>query len=96
MQINQPMTQERAAAVYAILKEECGAPGGLMEDGFVYEFTKVDDEYGPTSEWRFQGNLGFGGKFRYPRMRVDCYKEDESPERLAAIERANTKLALFK
>jgi hypothetical protein len=94
---NKPMTEDQAKAVYAVLKDECGAQGGSMEDGFVYEFTiSESNQYGPTTEWRFQGSLGFGGKFRYPKMSVDCYREDETPARLAAIERANDRLALLK
>jgi len=46
--------------------------------GFIVEFTSKE----PCTEWRFQGSLGFGGKFRYPRMSVDCYPEDETPARL--------------
>lgn len=86
-----PMTLERAKAVYAILVDTCGAQA---DDplGFVAEFTSK----APTTEWRFQGSLGFGGKFRYPRMTVDCYAEDETPERLAAIRVANERLAVLK
>lgn len=85
-----PMTEQQAKAVYAVLQETCGA--GDDELSFVYEFTKEL----PTTEWRFGGSLGFGGKFRYPRMSVDCYPEDESAARLAMISAANAKLAVLK
>lgn len=81
------MSLDTAEAVYAILVDTCGAPLG-DPDGFVMHFT----EGVPTNEWRFQGALGFGGKFRYPRMTVDCYPEDETPARLAAIQTANERL----
>ena len=45
-------------------------------------------------EWRFQGNLGFGGKLWFERegWRVSCYPEDETPRRCEAIEKANAVL----
>lgn len=38
-------------------------------------------------EWRFQGDLGFGGKFRADGNRhyVYCYPEDETPKRKKLI-----------
>lgn len=85
-----PMTEDKAKAVYQVLVEECGANS---EDplGFVAEFTSGE----PCVEWRFQGSLGFGGKFRYPKMTVDCYPEDETPERVQAIHAANKRLAVL-
>lgn len=81
------MTEQKARAVYAVLIAECGANLGDL-DSFVCEFSKSE----PTGEWRFQGALGFGGKFRYPQMCVDCYREDENPRRLDMIASANAKL----
>lgn len=86
-----PLTDEHAKAVYQILIDECGAQASDPL-GFVSEFTS--DE--PCMEWRFQGSLGFGGKFRYPRMSVDCYREDETPQRLKSIEATNKRLNEFK
>jgi hypothetical protein len=66
--------------------------GGASERGrfdFVYAHTRdphICDEY------RFQGSLGFGGKYRRLRNTVDCYREDETPERLQTIERLNAEL----
>lgn len=88
-----PLTEDQAKAVYQILVEECGASTtstGPMS--FIFEFTSDR----PCTEWRFQGFLGFGGKFRYPRMSVDCYREDETPDRLKAIAAANKRLTAFK
>lgn len=89
------MRVPEAEAVWAILQEECGASD---EHGFIYHQTR---ELVP--EWRFIGSLGFGGKFwRNSRTRpdgtwgecwyVDCYREHETPERLAVIERTNSRL----
>lgn len=44
-------------------------------------------------EWRFQGHFGFGGKYRSLTNKVDCYREDETPERLKRIKEINFKLA---
>lgn len=43
-------------------------------------------------EYRFCGLLGFGGKFwrTNDAWYVNCYHENESPERIALIEEANT------
>jgi hypothetical protein len=48
-------------------------------------------------EYRFMGSLGFGGKFwlhHRDGMRVTCYREDETPERLAVIEDTNHCLSI--
>ena len=67
-----------------------------MRDSFVYLFSRDND----INEWRFQGKLGFGGKFwneysytdkRY-NWRVSCYSEDETPELLQIINDTNKKL----
>jgi hypothetical protein len=84
------LTVQEARAVYEFLVAEAGAPAFPEDVGsFVAEFTGES----PTNEWRFQGSLGFGGKFRFPRMTVDCYPEDETAERLDAIKRTNARLA---
>lgn len=81
------MTPERANQVYDILIEECGAPvNGRIS--FVHNHSEDFREY------RFQGSLGFGGKLYgdHRKLWVSCYREDETPERLAMIERANKRL----
>lgn len=85
------MTRERAEAVYDILQREAGAPAGSVRDSFVYIHSTED-----CPEFRFGGLLGFGGKYRAPRNRVDCYQEDETPERLAVIERTNAALQHYE
>ena len=46
------------------------------------------------TEYRFMGNLGFGGKFYNETFcwRVGCYPEDETEQLKALIERVNRNL----
>lgn len=81
-----------ADEVYDVLVAECGAPETLR-DAFLTAWARNE-----RLEFRFQGNLGFGGKVyrnihTLPRFFVGCYPEDRTPERDAAINRAND---LFK
>lgn len=82
----QQIRQFRAEAIWAVLVAVCGAdPDGL--DGFVFHANM-------GSEYRFQGNSGFGGKvYIESPPRVSCYSEDESPERLEILDSANRLLA---
>ena len=83
-----------ANKIYNILVE-IGA-SERMRNGFIYLFSHDND----IEEWRFQGKLGFGGKFwnEYSHInksynwRVSCYSEDETPEILQIINDTNTKL----
>jgi hypothetical protein len=93
-----PMSTEQANAVYDILVKHCGASGHSDEkaDFAFLETSRVVHEY------RFQGALGFGGKFwrttgvhrEDPDLRwsVSCYPEDLTPERQEMIDAANTAL----
>ena len=88
--------------VYDILVEECEAyDGGHERENFLYhqmKETTPDDPYsGPPTEWRFQGALGFGGKFwrNNGKLYVNCYSEDSCPEREEMIEKANKRLAVL-
>ena len=79
--------------VYNVLVREAGA---IRDESLRVGFVRyqMDDEPGPK-EWRFQGALGFGGKFwsdSSGRLEVNCYKEDETPERAAIIKRTNAAL----
>lgn len=49
----------------------------------------------PWHEWRFGGQLGFGGKVNLGggRLYVSCYPEDRSPGIDLGIERLNERLA---
>lgn len=75
--------------IYDVLVAHCGAQDDKYDRlSFVQNFTSER----PSMEWRFQGALGFGGKFRYPRITVDCYPEDETPKRKEMIQRVNSML----
>lgn len=93
MSATSPLTEEQAHRIYDVL-QECAGASASHDDrmSFVYEYTSS----APTTEWRFQGSLGFGGKFRYfPPNRpwyVDCYPEDLTPERKGVLEKTNARL----
>lgn len=80
------MNADQANAVYDVLMAHAGARESWRSD-FIHVVTKGGSEY------RFQGSLGFGGKYRQKTNKVDCYQEDETPERLATIEATNAALA---
>lgn len=82
------MSHEDAHKVYDLLV----SIGGAYEpdrDNFIYHHAK---RKGGCSEWRFSGNLGFGGKYRSEYNQVDCYKEDETPERIKIMNELNVAL----
>jgi hypothetical protein len=78
-------TADRARAAYLILMAEAGGHPDLEEE-FVFHIAEG------CREFRFQGLLGFGGKFWPEENVVTCYSEDRTPERLAIIERTNERL----
>ncbi len=89
----QGLTPAEASWLYAVLVDCCRAsPQTDDVAAFVHEFTSEN----PTREYRFQGGLGFGGKFRFPQLSVDCYPEDINPARTAMMAAANAKLASMK
>jgi hypothetical protein len=90
------LTENQAAAIWQILVETCGAsPRTEDEADFVYHQIRED-----CREWRFCGSLGFGGKFRIrasierpgSEWKVDCYSEDETPQRRRMVKKANAAL----
>lgn len=91
------MTRETAAAVYDILVQ-IGASES-MRAAFIH--THATDEH--QIEWRFQGKLGFGGKFwnqwsymeKRPEWRVSCYTEDENIKTDKIIKDTNEKLNIL-
>lgn len=76
--------------VYDVLVRDLQAPECLRMS-FVFAHTEAS----PCDEFRFQGNLGFGGKYRRKTNRVDCYHDDAAAGRLALIKAANASLALL-
>lgn len=79
------MDKERMNKIYTILVNEGGANED-DRDSFIYHH--CDDKYG-CIEWRFVGELGFGGKYRSVSNRVTMYREDETPKRLITQEKIN-------
>lgn len=88
----QGMHESTAKLVYAVLIEECGAYPNT-ENTFVQAFSQ---DGVPPREFRINGSLGFGGKFRYPALTVDCYPEDMTPARAQMIQAANDLLARYR
>lgn len=78
------------SAIYTVLVEECGASEAERTS-----FVRYVEEH-ESVEWRFSGNLGFGGKFHRSALintaRVSCYSEDRTPARAEIIKRANERL----
>lgn len=73
-------------AVWDLLVEHVGAHNDSDDkEAFVRAFTRIDH---PASEWRFQGTLGFGGKFYRSNEEfwVACYPEDRTPEKAQLLE----------
>jgi hypothetical protein len=75
--------------VYDVLVEHGGA---YPEDRGNFIWAHTDSSGYPVDEWRFQGLLGYGGKYRRKTNTVDYYAEDKTPERELARMRTNTAL----
>jgi hypothetical protein len=93
------ITKEQAIAARQILVEECGFRPDDGRCSFVALVSAPITRWAHAChEYRFMGALGFGGKFRNNGNQnntphVDCYQEDETPERLKMIDAANVRLA---
>lgn len=78
-------------AVWDVLVELAGATEYWRADFVHHAGTHKPGEL----EYRFGGKLGFGGKVRSRydgTWSVDCYLEDETPERRAIIEAVNARI----
>jgi hypothetical protein len=92
-----PLEAFVAAAYDEVLVSLCSASASDA-DRQSFILSHLDETY-PCSEWRFCGSLGFGGKFRLrtdASACVDCYPEDETPERRRTIDSANAALNALK
>lgn len=83
------MKNELAQRVYAVLVEVCGAPADERSE---WRFEGAFEGDRPTSQYRFEGNLGHGGKFFFPSFTVSCYSEHRTPEIIEMCNRANALL----
>jgi len=85
---------EAANEVYSALMSIGGASPSEREAFLIYARDRDDG----TSEWRFQGHFGFGGKFYTgwrsgsQRWYVDYYKEDDTMDRSGLRTKLNEKL----
>lgn len=86
------MTEQTANRIYDVLATLLGANEDMRQSFVIQNTASL------CREWRFIGTLGFGGKFRNTdgRYFVNCYPEDVTPERTAAIEMANGLLTKIK
>ncbi len=73
---------------FDILVEHAGVQDfrDWQRETFIRDFAE-----GTTTEWRFQGLLGFGGKFwrNNNHYYITCYPEDRTPERETIIAKVN-------
>ena len=85
------LNEQQALSVWKILVEECGAADDDWDrDMFVQS---ASEEQRRRLEYRFCGDLGFGGKiYLDDPPRVSCYPEDSTPDRQQMIEMANKRL----
>ena len=83
------MDRKRLNKIWDILVKMCGANEEMRKD-----FLALQTSDHPAREFRFMGNLGFGGKvwFNNDRVYVNFYREDHTPEREAMAEKANEAL----
>lgn len=88
------LSAEQAGAIYDVLVQMCGAYEG-DRDSFVLHFCESPLE-DMTSQWRFGGLLGFGGKFNWIHMSVSLYQDDLTPLRAGIQQRANARLAALR
>lgn len=73
--------------VFDILVDECGANEKMRE-----EFLNYHISVEPCDEFRFQGKLGYGGKYWRKDNYVTCYEEDKTTSRVMMLTIANEKL----
>ena len=79
--LGETMSRKRAEKIWASLDLSFNC--SCDEDQFLAYITANQQ-----GEFRFQGTLGFGGKFYFnwpTEIRVSCYQEDETPDRVRAI-----------
>lgn len=85
-----------AARIWQVFVEECGCPNSAPRFMEFRYYLGRKATFG--HEFRFQGALGFGGKFYNDGRKwwVSCYPEHKTPERLAMIAAANARLAALR
>ena len=85
-----------ADQVYDVLVTNAGATDHPTNRAMFRHFWD-HHQPGGLDEFRFMGSLGFGGKLwrnaRTNECHVSCYREHETPERLATIAATDAALA---
>ena len=83
------MTNDFYGRAYDLLIEHCKVSDEESRPAFIRYFMEENGR-----EWRFQGSLGFGGKFWHNEGRwyISCYPEDSTREIKATIEKVNAHL----
>ena len=83
------LTAEQANAVYDVLVQHAGA---RSEDREIFVILETGSW---CREYRFQGKLGFGGKFYVDpdTWRVGCYREDLTADRQQILDVTNAALS---
>lgn len=85
-----------AERIWDVCVRRCGASPseevGDHKDTWMAD--AIEGRWASYQQYRFQGNLGSGGKLEYRRdsFSVQYYKEDRTPWRVAAAETANKEL----
>lgn len=90
-------SEEQLGKIYDVLVELAGARTHVVtKDGKTWCWEKLDFVHSHleqnTTEYRFCGKLGFGGKYRVNTNTVTYYSEDETVERLAITKATNEEL----
>lgn len=82
------ITFDIANSIVDILIEHCGVAAN-RRNSIVEELM-----WQQLTEYRFQGELGFGGKLKHKhnKLYVDYYPEDKTTQREQMVQAANTKL----
>jgi hypothetical protein len=91
--MSRTLTIEQAKQVWSVLVAQ-----GATEDSERWRVDFIRTQVYGCVEYRFQGNLGFGGKFWNSggKWYVTCYPEDATPERRSLISAVNECLAKLK
>ncbi len=88
-------SEETLGKVYDILVESAGARDDAY-DKRTFVHSALEWDYNFNFEYRFMGSLGGGGKIWLPLdgdPYVNCYRENETPERKSMMEETNRKLS---
>jgi hypothetical protein len=86
-----PTPSEFYSQVYDLLHKEARAPWSA-KDNFVYHHALTEQ---PCDEWRFQGLLGFGGKYYRVENRVACPSRLCTAQAEYLVDDINHKLSLL-